>query len=1005
MCDYHFISDLDIKPSNTLFDSQSEEELSAEIKELKEQMLQLSRMIESKQETLQKLQENRKSQEQSNIEIQLGTPSISKDYSLYDKAAFLYELFHARRDVCAGRWFNKKTQIKSYSPRCLNSLHPNCPRNQYYRNGRKGLKPDCSGCTMKLYEHLTPNLIMNKQLLNKNEQGHDAIGLYAMLPGNVCRFLAIDFDEKTWKQDAITVSNVARRAGFQIAIERSYSGNGAHLWLFFSEDVPAWKARKLAFSFLDQACEVSKTVSLKSYDRVFPSQDKIEKDGLGNLILMPLLLSAANRPEPKGTVFIDNDFNTYPDQLLFLSALPKYTNHQIDLYLLQTSQEKTDWFGTIPNDEMDVLWNRRLPKISNQDVVSNPLPIFLSSGISIPKNSMSPKLQNALKKMTCFSNPEYYKSMNRNKGYAPQTISSIVWTFIESDTVLQLPRGLISHLKSYLSESDIKYSITDKRTANTKLEVVFKGKLRDEQIPAVKELLKHECGILRAATSFGKTAVAAKMIAERKEKTLILVPKNDLLTQWEKSLNELLTVETPPVKREGKRLNKTGIGLLGGNRDSVSGLIDVATFQTVASRMPEFIKDYGMVIVDECHHVAADSFEKVMQAVKSLYIYGLSATVKRVDGLEKVVYAQCGNVVFEYKAAELAQKRGITQFVIPRFTNATASIMLFQKYNHSEIINEITKNDLRNRLIVSDVTDLVSKGRRVLILSDRVEHTLALQLLIEEKGIESVAISGQTTGQDLKVARQKIDDRINKCPVIISTGQYLGEGTDIPYLDTLVLATPISWEGKLSQYAGRIARSYEDKTNIYIYDYVDFSVPQLDRMYAKRLSTYKKLGFLINGSPTDDIPGLYSGKTLYSALDILNPFVFSIRNANHRIIISSPEIFLSRATKQIVEELKEASKKNVEISVITHSEKTAFNTEAQETAIQFMKENGINVHLKDTSNLRFAVIDSSEVWFGYLNLLGGSLGKDYKDADQKVMMHISNPHVAKTLIESEYELF
>lgn len=1017
MGDFHFISDLDIKPESTLFEEQTEQvlrnnesKLSDEIKAIKLQMLELSKAIESKTEELQQIHDKLVEYESPHKEIELNSPTITKEASLLEKAEFLFDLFYARRDVCAGRWYNKKTQTKSYSPRCLNSLHPNCPRNQFYRNGRKGIKPDCSECSIKLYEQLTPQLIINKQLLNKNEHGHDAIGLYVMLPGNVCRFMAMDFDEKTWKQDALSVSDIARNAGFQIAIERSYSGDGAHLWLFFSEDVPAWKARKLAFSFLDKACEISKTVSLKSYDRVFPSQDKIEENGLGNLILMPLLLSAANRPESKGTVFVDNEFNTYPDQLAFLSALPKYSNHDIDLYLIHKSQGKTDWFGISPNDEIDVLWNRKLPKVSDKDATIKPLPVFLSAGISIPKASMSPKLQNALKRMACFPNPEYYKSMNRNKGYAPQNIHSMVQNFIESDTVLQLPRGLIVQFEKYLTESGIEYSVTDKRTTNTKLDVLFKGKLRNEQIPAVKELVQHEMGILRAATSFGKTAVAAKLIAERKERTLILVPKNDLLTQWEKSLKSFLTILNPPVKREGKRVNKTGIGLLGGSKDSVCGLIDIATFQTVSSRMPEYIKDYGMVIVDECHHVAADSLEKVMQAVKPRYVYGLSATVKREDGLEKVVYSQCGNILFEYKAAELAYKRGISQFVVPRFTNAMVSVIQGKKYNHAEIINELVNNELRNSLIVSDVTELVNKGRRVLILSDRVEHIQILKELIEQTHIETVAISGQTKGLNLKEAQQRINDDTNKCSVIISTGQYLGEGTDIPYLDTLVLATPISWEAKVSQYAGRIARAYENKTDTFIYDYVDYSVPQLDRMYAKRLSTYKKLGYLMNGSPlvasfsSEKHPGLYSDKTLYSVLDIFNPFISAVRCAKHRIIISSPEIFLSRTTKQIIEEIKAASDRGIDIQIRTNSVKQAFNPEAQEQAIQFLKDYRISLQLSDINNLRFSVIDSSEVWFGYLNLLGGSIGKIDDNSDRKVMMHIYNSQAAKTLVEFNQKL-
>lgn len=679
MEDFIFVGDLEIHKEGTLFEEETEESLKVSIaeiektvSEIREQILSLSGQLSDLENRREDLTKRLSTLSRKYSDIQLGTPLLTKAASVDEKAQFLFELFHGRRDVYAVRRWNAKTGKVSYYPLCINAWTQRCLLKQHKDKGSSGTKPDCGFCDARMYEELTPLLIRVRQLSNPDIHGTNGIGIYPMLPGNICRFVAIDLDEATWQNDALEIADVARKSGFQMAIERSFSGNGAHLWLFFTEDIPALKARKLAFSFLDRACRNSKTVTLKSYDRIFPAQDAVGDEGLGNLILMPLMAGAAGRIEPKGTVFVDNEFRTYPDQLSFLSSLPRYSEHDIDKYLLsaETSSGPCLWRE---EDEVDVLWRSRLPKVSRKDCSVFPLPVFLSAGISIPKAAMSAKFQDALKRMACFHNPEYYRAIRRNAGFALKSISSFVQAFVESDSVLQLPRGMIPQFESYLKISDIECKIVDKRKYNTKLDAVFIGKLKREQYPAFEAMMKKDMGILRAATSFGKTVVAAALIAERKEKTLILVPKNDLLNQWKKSLESFLEIRNKPVKREGKRINKAGIGLFGGGKDSISGYVDIATFQTVASRIPEFVRGYGMVIVDECHHVAADSLLKVMQSVCPRYVYGLSATVKRDDGLENLVYSQCGNVIFEFNADKLAYIRGIRQCFVPRFTSSTVT--------------------------------------------------------------------------------------------------------------------------------------------------------------------------------------------------------------------------------------------------------------------------------------------------------------------------------------------
>lgn len=1007
MEDFVFVGDLEIVKGGSLFEEETEESLKSNLEdtdkaidELKEQVLKLSGQLSDLEKRREGLTKKLNALSRNYMEIQPGTPLLTKAASVDEKSLFLFELFHGRHDVFAVRHWNAKTGKVSYFPLCMNAWTQRCLLKQHRDKGGLGPKPDCSSCNARMYEELTPQLIKIRQLSNPDSHGNNGIGIYPMLPGNVCRFVAIDLDEATWQNDALEIADSARKSGFQMAIERSFSGNGAHLWLFFSEDVPALKARRLAFSFLDKACSNSKTVTLKSYDRIFPAQDAVVNEGLGNLILMPLLAGAAGRLEPKGTVFVDNEFRTYPDQMSFLSSLPRYSEHDVDKYLLsaETSFGPCLWKE---DDEIDVLWKSHLPKISRKDCLAYPLPVFLSAGISIPKAAMSAKLQDAFKRIACFHNPEYYKAIRRNAGFASKDISSFVSSFVESESVLQLPRGMVSQFENYLETNGIEYKISDLRKSNTGLDASFKGVLKEEQFPAIGAMTKKDMGILRAATSFGKTVVAAALIAEQKEKTLILVPKNNLLGQWKKSLQTFLEVKNTPVKREGKRINKTGVGIYGGGKDNVSGYVDVATFQTVASRLPGFIREYGMVIVDECHHVAADSLLKVMQSVCPRYVYGLSATVKRDDGLENLVYSQCGNVIFEYNADKLAYIRGIRQCFVPRFTSSTISNQTGRHFNHIEAIKTLASDDVRNSLIVSDAVALSLHGHKTLVLTGLKEHASKLNDMLRSKGVRSVMLTGEMSKTRLGEADRLIFG--NECDVIVATGKYMGEGTDIPFLDTLLIATPVSWEGIVSQYAGRIAREYENKKEICIYDYVDICIPQFAKMYSKRLVTYRKLGYVSKSDKDSDVgqrAGLFPGKTFYTQNDVYAPFIHSIRCARKSIIICSPQIFMSSATHDILDELRNARERGVVVEIRTCSMSRPMNPEAQKEALDYLAGFDFYVCTSDDCLIRFATIDESELWFGDINFLGGAIKKTdshVQEAEQKLLLHLFNSQAVDAL--------
>ncbi len=987
------------EPQNEESLTQQLSETEDEIYAIKTQILDLKTKLEEKEKQTAKIKDRLEQIITPKAEIQLNEPKILPTSSAIERINFVFNLFQGRRDVYAERALRKDKKTISYYTVCRNNFQEGC-FHKLPEEKRKG--KTCLDCPIRQFAPLTPSIYVKQNMKNENPNGLKAIGIYAMLPGNMCKFLAIDLDEKTWKKDALEIASAARKEGFQIAIERSFSGNGAHLWLFFNEEVPASKARELAFTFIDKACENSKTVSLKSYDRIFPTQDELSGNGLGNLILMPLVKSAAFRKENSGTVFVDNNFEKYPDQIAFLSSLPQYSRRDVELYLLSSKSTENNPFSLTSYEEKepDILWAKNLPKVSQKDCLIETLPIFLSAGISIPKETINAKLQNALKRLACFINPEYFRTKNRNNGYIPQGISMFIETFIESNEVLQLPRGLRSSLERYLNESSIPYKIYDYRAINTGLEADFKGCLRDEQKSAFEVMMDREIGILEAATSFGKTVVAAQLIAARRERTLILVQSRKLLDQWKNSLQTFLQVRNQPIKREGKRLNKTGIGIYGGTADSLSSYVDVAMIQSLSVRMPDFVRGYGMVIVDECHHIAADSFVKVMHAIRPRYLYGLSATVERKDDLEKIVYAQCGPVIYKYDANKLAYRRGISQIFVPRFiSTSTANFSVFTSlnanFNNTEAQKAIAFDDVRNNLIVSDIKELYLKGKRILVLTHLLDHIKELEKRLLAENIPVISVNGSMATLDKKQAFSLINKTENKA-VIISTGRFLGEGADIPYLDTLLVVAPVSWKGIVSQYVGRISREYNDKSEVCIYDYVDLSIPAFVSMYTKRLKTYKALGYVAAGSIADSIVGsidkatasddLFKARSFYSETDIYPVLCTLIANTKHSIVISSPRLELNYGTTRIIEQLATASSHGITIEIRTSTEY------AQAEAIAKLRQSGISVRPSTSCYLKFATFDNQHFLFGELNLLGSYINVT------KSSPSLSHPDTPKVMI-------
>lgn len=924
--------------------------------------------------------------------IELGEPTIKKDgFTLEEKAAFYLSLFSGRRDVYARRYRNNSSGKMSYSPYCKNFWKEGCLKIPSNIKGNR-VSTSCNDCTVRDYGELTAEVVVNKHLSCRDPDGYGAIGFYMMKPGNVCTVAAIDLDEASWENDATAIIAVAREHGFPMAIERSFSGNGAHLWLFFSEDIPAKKVRQLCLSLMDEASCRYRSISMKSYDRIFPSQDTVSRDGLGNLILMPLVRSAAIRG---CTVFLDDKFEMIDDQTAYLSSLPKVSSLMVDYYLDSVNMLDIPEAG-LSSDDIEPLWKRRLPVISKNDLKKD-LILYYSSGITIDKTAISKKFLLFLRRFSSFSNPEYYKLLSKHNGYVSKNIPSSITSFVENDQVFWIPRGLGESLEAFLNMAGIPFRIENHRVSSPDLKIEFKYVLRSDQITPFRKMADSKFGILKAATSFGKTVIAAALIAEHKEHALVLVNSRQLLMQWKERLEAAIEIVTPVPDCFTKRSNKNGIGIIGAQKNYPTTLVDVAMLQTISSMIenerPSFLDSYGLVIVDECHHIAAETYEPVLRNLRPSYVYGLSATEKRKDGLEKLVYAQCGPVLYEVSAAALAEKRNIKQYLVPRFT--TSKVQQY-RFNHVEALGLLIADEKRNELIVIDIEEAYRKKRKILVLSDRVEHIDILSVMLTKKDVPVLEYTGRATTAEQREIRKCIDADIDGRYVILASSRFAGEGTDIAHLDTLFLVTPASWEGRITQFAGRIARASKGKCNTYIYDYADIAIPVYERMYRGRLKTYKGLGYLVAGSNEIEPEGC-----LYYESDFLKPLIEAIRRAKSSIVISSPILNPSYRTRQIIKSLAELSD-SIKITIKAEPCNEQKYKDASDEAQRLISESGLTLTFIDQLPLCFLVVDNEEIWYSELSFLG--LAKNIDLDKARTILHFHDQKMAMQLIEADLQL-
>lgn len=787
------------------------EDIARQIAELKDRLTALDRERSEISERLNVL-------ERLPAEVAIIPPAVTAGVTMTSpttaKIALFRSLFRGREDVFPRRWENAKAGKSGYAPAC---------RNEWIRGTCEKPRIKCGDCPHQAFIPLGEESLRAHLAGRATGRTDDfTAGVYAMLPDETCWFLAADFDKSTWMQDVAAFRDTARAKGVPIAIERSRSGNGAHAWIFFAEPVPAADARRLGTLLVTATMDRSPDIGFDSYDRFFPSQDTMPSGGFGNLIALPL----QNRPREKGnSVFVDDDFHPYADQWAYLSTVGRLSRDKLTSIVAEAAANGQIIGLQLPSMEEDdkpwaALPSRRSKETPIDGAVPDTIEIVLGNQLFIDRSNLPPALVNRIARLAAFQNPEFYaaQSMRLPTFDKPRVISCAKLL----SKHVAIPRGCLEDLVSLLDGIGITVNLRDERQQGQPLGQQFLGELTPDQETAVVALLKHENGVLAATTAFGKTVVAAKMIAARGRNTLVLVHRRQLLDQWVARLQTFLDI--PPKN----------IGVIHGGKKKPTGKIDVALMQSLVRKneVSDLVANYGHVIVDECHHLSAVGFEAIASEAKARFVLGLSATVTRKDGHHPIIFMQCGPVRHRVDAKKQAASRPFDHKVIFRYTGfGLAQHTPDEKPAIQELYTKLAQDQRRNDLIFNDILAALEAGRSPVVITERKDHLKNLAERLSKFAKNVIVLRGGMGVRQTRAATEAlagIPDGVER--VIIATGRYLGEGFDDARLDTLFLTLPISWRGILVQYAGRLHRLHAAKRDVIIYDYADNDIPMLARM-------------------------------------------------------------------------------------------------------------------------------------------------------------------------------
>ena len=742
-----------------------------------------------------------------------STPEPSR-LSTDEKVALFRRLFRGRTDVYPIRWEGKTSAKSGYSPACANEWRTGVCEKPRIKCGECGSRLLIPLSDAVLYDHLA---------------GKHTVGVYPLLEDDTCHFLAIDFDEAEWREDARAFVQSCTELGVPAALEMSRSGNGAHVWVFFAGRVPARDARRLGTAIISHTCSRTRQLKLASYDRLFPNQDTMPKGGFGNLIALPLQKMPR---ENSCSVFVDMELRPFDDQWAFLAAIQPMAPHDIEPTILRATGGVHPLDVTfIDEEDMAKPWLRSTPLANKLSGTSMPksLTVTLANLIYFEKAQLPQVLANRLIRLAAFQNPEFYKAqaMRLSVWDKPRVIGCAE----NYPQYIALPRGCLDAAQKLLRDHGIRCKLRDERYGGEPLEVTFVGKLRPDQQSAVAGMLSHDVGVLCAPTAFGKTVTAAAMIANRGVNTLVLVHRTELLKQWQARLQSFLGI--------GKGM----IGTIGGGKAKPTGKIDIAVMQSL-SRQGEvnpLVESYGHVIVDECHHVGAVSFDAILKRAKAKYVLGLTATPIRRDGQQPIIFMQCGPI--RHTAAKPA---GAPHDLAVAPYSLHTCIDLPLKAGIQDVFRHLANDQGRTTAIAAKIEHAFSQGRKVLVLTERTDHLDAISAALAGRIPGLFVLHGRMSRKQRAALIEQLDALPSEAPrVLLATGKLVGEGFDHPPLDTLVLAMPVSWKGTLQQYAGRLHREHANKTDVRIIDFVDTGHPALLRMWDKRQRGYKAMGYRI----------------------------------------------------------------------------------------------------------------------------------------------------------------
>ena len=748
-----------------------------------------------------------------------------------EKVKLFRSLFAGRPDVFPVRWENRKTGRSGYSPACAN---------EWVKGICGKPKVKCGECPQQKFIP-SDESVMEKHLRGDDGRNGDFVaGVYPLLPGDACGFLAADFDKASWAEDANALMETCRLKGVPAGLERSRSGNGGHVWIFFAEPVSARLARQLGSVLITETMERRPEIGFASYDRLFPNQDTMPLGGFGNLIALPLQNTAR---KTGNSVFVDADMRPYDDQWAYLSSLTRMTATAVS-EIVEAAEHSGRVLGVrmpLEDEQADEPWKMLPSRRSAPRCLDVPVPpvikVTVADQIYIDRSELPSAMTAQLVRLAAFQNPEFYRAQAmRLPTFGKPRIVSCAELHPRH---IALPRGCFDEMTGFLSDHGVTVDLDDLREEGAPLPETmrFRGELRQQQLGAFDRLAEHDTGVLAATTAFGKTVVASALIAHRARNTLVLVHRRELLSQWVERLGSFLQIDPKQI------------GSIGAGKRKPTGVIDVALIQSLVRKgeVDDVIADYGHLVVDECHHLSAASFELVARRSKARYVTGLSATVARKDGHHPIIFMQCGPVRHQVSARSQAAESGLRHRALERHTRfrLPEALAMAERPSMPAIYAALAEDEARNDLIFDDVLKSLEAKRSPIVLTERKDHLDYFQQRFARFAKNIAVLRGGMSAKDRKAAQAALSVADNEERLILATGRYIGEGFDDARLDTLFLTMPIAWKGTLAQYVGRLHRRHDDKKDILVVDYVDSSVPVLARMAAKRRTGYRALGYVM----------------------------------------------------------------------------------------------------------------------------------------------------------------